>query len=192
MKHNYRTISHIPLHIFHHIPGSESATIVTCNKVIHHDLIMLPQRPKLPGTKPAVGRPKQYRVRKPCPFCGITHIAQRGRAGSFKVMKRVIADGVTTLSDLLQQPRIPLHILTNHKKGGSHAESVKHVKNPRRYLRYRSVIKSQEDPLLPDFRRLYPEYCPREKQSEYTGRLLYQHDGMMLSLQQVSLPAQDE
>jgi hypothetical protein len=91
----------------------------------------------------------------------ISHIVARGVEDPLDMMVGMIAHGMTSSLDLLEELRIATYIVSHTEEGSPYPELIELVQYPRGDLGYRTIIKRKVDTLPRD--RWYTPACSGDK-----------------------------
>ena len=160
MKHHDSPRRQILRHVPQAGPGREVAVVVARNDVPHHQLVTLPQKPRLRRRDPRIGRPEQFAMNQVVGKIHILRIAFETHAPPLLVRIGVVAHLVSRIDDAPEQVGIHLDVFSQHEKRRFGIVLVQCGENPLGNAGSRSVVEREEHALrvvdLPDQVRHQP------------------------------------
>lgn len=143
VKGNNASVSCIASHIEQDVASVKASRIVTRNEVPHHYFIAHHNHDVLLPLHPSMRRTKEVCVQIFVSLVYIAHIRAYAVSESANVIVGVITQSMASCLYHLELMWVLAYVVAHHEEGGFNAVVIEHIKHPRGYLGYGTIIKGE-------------------------------------------------
>lgn len=131
VKSDDAAVAGISLYVVDHVLGGEPSGIVTCDKIPHHDVVLMAQPPINAPSHPSMWRTKEVAVDNLLRHVYVDEVSGCPMLEGVEVVESVVAHLVPLGYDLIVEIMVAEYILANHEEGGLYVISPQRIEDKR-------------------------------------------------------------